>query len=66
MRCPVCDEHKNSTQDNHNIFFNGACTECLENKSFYYQSEGSIDEVLINDCVDNGLTLRDKSYLKRR
>jgi hypothetical protein len=39
MRCPVCQTHQCSPQDNNDILFNGMCSECLVNCDYYYRED---------------------------
>ena len=56
MRCPVCQIHQVSPQDNNNILFDGMCSECLSNCDYYYRDGGSKD-ITEQLAVDEGLTI---------
>ena len=56
MRCPVCQLHQCSPQDNNDILFNGMCSECLSNCDYYYRDGGSKD-IIEQLAVYEGLTI---------
>lgn len=56
MKCPVCFEHYNDSQESGNIFFQGMCSECSESMNYYYR-EGHSRFMSERDARRQGLNV---------